>query len=310
MTRAALPDPGGIVARAGCWWQGEVLFHVAFVADGFERRGWYDLAEPPLLSTAMHAPGSSSSLECRFAIGATTCSPRMTARRLFDGGDEIYVSYWVRYSDDWVGSGRPYHPHEIHFLTDADEPYTGPSYTHLTLYVEQVDLIPRIALQDGANVDARCILLNDDSVRGCNGGALADFPFGENRSVAACNGLRGPVALRDCYNLGGDQWYSSRAWTATGPLLAPGQERDGWHHVEVYVDMNSVQDGAGRTDGALRMWVDGTSALSVDSVLLRTGEHPDLRFNQILIAPYIGDGSPVAQTMWIDELTVARGRKP
>jgi hypothetical protein len=33
-----------------------------------------------------------------------------------------------------------------------------------------------------------------------------------------------------------------------------------------------------------------------------------MRFNQFLIAPYIGDGSPIDQTMWVDEMTVADAR--
>jgi len=33
-----------------------------------------------------------------------------------------------------------------------------------------------------------------------------------------------------------------------------------------------------------------------------------MRFNQFIIAPYIGDGSPVDQTMWVDNLTVATSR--
>ena len=41
---------------------------------------------------------------------------------------------------------------------------------------------------------------------------------------------------------------------------------------------------------------------------MRTGENPDMKFNQFLIAPYIGDGSPVEQTMWIDNLTVSTHR--
>jgi hypothetical protein len=30
-----------------------------------------------------------------------------------------------------------------------------------------------------------------------------------------------------------------------------------------------------------------------------------MRFNQFVVGPYIGDGSPVAQTFWIDDLLVA-----
>jgi hypothetical protein len=43
-------------------------------------------------------------------------------------------------------------------------------------------------------------------------------------------------------------------------------------------------------------------------VLLRTGANASMQFNQFVIAPYIGDGSPVAQSMWIDDLTVGAGR--
>src|SRR3989449_8148514 len=44
----------------------------------------------------------------------------------------VYLSYWVKYSANWVGSGQPYHPHEFLFLTNEDGAYIGPSATHLT----------------------------------------------------------------------------------------------------------------------------------------------------------------------------------
>jgi hypothetical protein len=37
-----------------------------------------------------------------------------------------------------------------------------------------------------------------------------------------------------------------------------------------------------------------------------TAANADLLFNQLLIAPYIGDGSPLRQTMWIDDPRVLR----
>lgn len=33
-----------------------------------------------------------------------------------------------------------------------------------------------------------------------------------------------------------------------------------------------------------------------------------MKFNQLMIAPYTGDGSPVSQTMWVDELTIATSK--
>jgi hypothetical protein len=35
-----------------------------------------------------------------------------------------------------------------------------------------------------------------------------------------------------------------------------------------------------------------------------------MQFDQLVIAPYIGDGSPISQGLWIDDLTVATGPPP
>ena len=39
-----------------------------------------------------------------------------------------------------------------------------------------------------------------------------------------------------------------------------------------------------------------------------TGARPTIQFHQFLIAAYIGDGSPVDQYMWVDDLTIATGK--
>lgn len=300
---------GTIERRVAQPWKGAVLFTEPFDDADVGARGWYDM-DAFRTTAAVHAPGSAGAFECRFAPGASECAGGVPGRRLFDGVEELYISYWVRYSDDWVGSGRPYHPHEIHVMTNLDDRWAGPSWTHLTLYIEQLDLAGQVAIQDGRNVDGRCILRNDDVPVGCNGGPFASFAFGEDRSVAACNGLVGPVQLRDCYSLGGGSWYSARAWRAAVPTLGAASGTGGWHFVETYVRLNRVEAGTGIADGAIHYAVDGVPLLELEGVLLRTGRHADMRFNQLLIAPYMGDGSPVAQTMWLDELTVAHGRRP
>jgi hypothetical protein len=45
-------------------------------------------------------------------------------------------------------------------------------------------------------------------------------------------------------------------------------------------------------------------------IMYRTGAHPTIQFNQFLIAPYIGVGSPVDQSMFIDNLRLATSRIP
>jgi len=61
-------------------------------------------------------------------------------------------------------------------------------------------------------------------------------------------------------------------------------------------------------DGVVAYWYDGNPVFSHADVVLRTGVHPGMAFNQLLVAPYIGDGSPADQTYWIDDLLVATGR--
>lgn len=299
------PPPPPPADSGGAAWRGDLLFAEAFDDASLAGRGWYDV-DQPRISTTEHAPGSSASFECRYPAGATECAGGVPGRRLFDGVEELYVSYWVKYGDGWIGSGRPYHPHELQFMTTEDDQWVGPAYTRLTLYVEQVGGRPRVALQDGVNVNPDCILRNDDGILGCSGYTISTFPFGEAKSVAACNGLVGPIEGRDCYSPGSGRWYSARWWA--GPSVLDGGS--GWHFVESYVRLNSVTDGHGDADGEIRHWVDGNATLTVQGVLLRTGRHPSMLLNQLLFAPYIGDGSPVDQTVWYDELTVARGKRP
>jgi hypothetical protein len=78
--------------------------------------------------------------------------------------------------------------------------------------------------------------------------------------------------------------------------------------LEAYFQLNSIQNGKGVVDGIVRYWVDGQIVIEHTNVLLRTGAHASMQFNQFLIAPYIGVGSPVDQTMWVDNLTVATAK--
>jgi hypothetical protein len=104
----------------------------------------------------------------------------------------------------------------------------------------------------------------------------------------------------------GKTWRSAQV--VFQPTPGPGYKGD-WHHVEVHFKLNTIQNGIGQLDGSAQYWFDGTLVIDRQNVLLRTGAHPTMKFNQFLLAPYIGDGSPVAQTMWLDDLVV-RSAKP
>jgi hypothetical protein len=73
--------------------------------------------------------------------------------------------------------------------------------------------------------------------------------------------------------------------------------------------MNSIQDGIGVPDGVMRYWFNGELIMNYSDILYKTGANFDMKFNQFIIAPYIGDGSPVLQYMWIDDLIVGTSRE-
>ncbi len=289
---------------------GTLLFSESFEDTSFNARGWYDGAAAPTLSTDVPTGGGTRSYEARFAMGATNAPT--PARHQFTGSERVFIRMWLKFSPNWVGSGVAYHPHMFHLTTNKDGMYIGPANSHMTTYLEVVGLRPMLALQDARNVDTACILRNNDTFVGCNGN-FSTYVFTENRSVAACNGLRGDVDGRDCFDNGGGNWYSARYWRTPSDWFSntagPRYKAD-WHRFEAYYQMNTIQNGVGQTDGKLRLWIDGEKVLSYDRILFRTNENADMVFNQFLMLPYIGPGSPVAQSYFVDELRVATGLIP
>jgi hypothetical protein len=287
---------------------GTVIFEETFENADFASRGWYDGSQGTL-STAEHAPGSGSSFECAFAPGASACTGGKPARHPVTPTPSVYMRFWLKFSDNWVGSGKPYHPHMFHFITNEDDQWVGPSHTHLTTYTEVVGGKALLALQDSRNVDLNCILRNNDSFVGCNGD-FDTYMFTEDRSACACNGIAGDLDGRDCFPNGDGTWYSSRSWASDGAFTdaAGPNAKNAWHLVEVYFELNTIENGIGLPNGKIRWVQDGVTLIKRDGVLLRTGVHEGMMFNQFAMLPYIGDGSPVDQRFWVDDLLVATAR--
>jgi len=283
-----------------------ILIFEDFETGDFTAKGWYD-GFPDQRTTAEYKNGSHA-YAGHFTPGATSSG---AGRHLFTPTDKVYISYWVKYSANYIGSGVAYHPHEWNILTNVDWEYQGPADTYLTTYVEQNAGRPILALQDSKNVDPNCILLNNNSFVGCNGD-FSSYPFDENRSACSCNGLLGYVDRRDCFSSAGSShgYYSSRAWAADSIYFrnAPGPYyKNDWHFIEAYFELNTIESGIGIPNGKIRYWYDGQTLISSDSILMRTGAHPEMKFNQLFYGGYIGVGSPIDQTWWIDDLTVANG---
>lgn len=86
---------------------------------------------------------------------------------------------------------------------------------------------------------------------------------------------------------------------------------DKWHCIEALFQLNTLDLKADKpnADGIVRGWVDGKLVVDQTEVVLRSTDFPKMKFNQFLQMPYFGPGLlPHAQTLWIDELTVATKR--
>jgi hypothetical protein len=275
-----------------------IFFTESFDDAGVAARGWFDNTTFTL--TTVERVSGSGSLELRFPLGATVPTFGGTARILFPETEAVYVGYWVKYSANWVGSGRTFHPHEFYLLTNEDDIWVGPSFTHLTAYIEhnyQNGVIPRLATQDAMNIDQGRIGVDLTGVT-------------ENRATAGCNG-NGDGHPTDCYDQGDGTHNNGKAFDAGQPALSdePGLRfQNEWHFVEAYFRLNSIQGGIGQSDGVAQYWLDGVLLIDTQDVLFRTGAYPAMAFRELLIGPYIGDGSPVDQSMWVDDLRVGDGR--
>lgn len=274
-----------------------VLFQDGSENSDFASRGWYDFGA--WVQTTSQAHSGTGALEMRFNQGAQQ-PVGGGGRHLFDETESLYFGYWVKYSTNWVGSGDAYNPHEFLFLTNADDVYAGPAWTGLTVYVEHVHQgggnVPTVRASDRRNIDQSRINQDLSAIT-------------EERGANGCNGNTDGHSTA-CWDVGGGTYWNEKTWSASQPYFldspGPGYKGD-WHFVETYVRLNSLQ-GVALTDGVVQYWSDGQLVLAHQDVLLRTGASPTMRFNQLLIGLWISDGSPVGQTMWIDDLTIGTAR--
>jgi uncharacterized protein YjdB len=281
---------------------GTLLFEEDFENSNLASRGWYDNTGA-VLSTTEHIAGSTSSAQYRFLAGATTPTNGNSQRHKFTPSNSFYVSYYVKYSANWVGSNQLYHPHEFYAMSTLDGDWDGPSNGYMVVYIEQNYQnggIPRLTVQDNKSVNATY-------------GPLPHNLVGvtEDRSTSGCNGMAESNMFSECFDAGG-YWYNSKQ--LLGPVVFqpnPGAGyKNNWNFVEAYFQLNTIVNGIGQADGVMQYWFNGTLVIDRHDILFRTGAHPTLQFNQFLIAPYIGDGSPVDQSMFIDNLRLATSRIP
>jgi hypothetical protein len=191
----------------------------------------------------------------------------------------------------------------MYAMSNLDGDYDGPSENYLTVYLEhnyQNGGKPLMAMQDNKAVNY----------------SYGPLPYNlvgvtENRSTAGCNGTAETNIITECFDFG-SYWYNSKQ--LYGPVVfqpnpGPGYKNN-WNFVEAYYQLNTIVGGIGQKDGVMQYWFNGTLIIDRHDILFRTGQRPTLQFNQFLIAPYIGDGSPVDQSIFIDNLRVGTARLP
>ncbi len=275
------------IAAASTGGGGELLLTEGSDDADFASRGWYDYASP-VIDTTIKRSGAAS-LKYQFNKGSNGPVGRV-GRQSISPTEALYLSFWIRFGSGWQGFGAN-SPHMVYFLTTENGDWDGLAWTKTTAYVE-VDgssngyHVPAVKLQDSANIDTA--YLNQSL---CSAS--------ENRGVNGCNGDCDGHGNGQCYNGGDGNYYNARAFSSASSY-APDTN---WHHVEAYFKMNTISGGRGQKDGLIKMWWDGALVVDKPGIIIRTGEHPTMKFNQIILAPY-GAASPIQQTFWIDDLEV------
>jgi len=277
------------------------LLSEGFDDGSFGARGWYDIVGGGgTIDTVVVAPGSSGSVNFHWNQAGTVPAGGYPGRRLFAASESVYVEFWMKLGTagvPWQGSGVAYHPHLLLLLTDANGDFDGYAWTYLTCYIEPNSFTPRVGIQDGQRMHTTTPYPQTISP-GLLGGAA-------NHSVAGGNGGQLQTDpdpdLVDWYSIGGGDYANATLWDSPSANFA----NNAWHRFAAYFAMNSISGGVPQANGVIRCWVDGLRVVNHANVYLRTAQYATQKFNQLALLPYIGDGSPIAQDMWIDSLTVA-----
>ena len=281
---------------------GTLLFSEGFESGSLTSAGWFDDETVPITADARPGSTGSNSVVLAWADSASSPTGVGAARMDFTPSNSVYLSYWVKHSTNWVGSGQTYHPHMMHFLTTADDHWIGPSVTHLTTYDElsyQVGLggmVYRMVLSDALNIDTSNLGVDLTAIT-------------EDRSVCGYNGQPETGFNWDTYDNGGGD-YRNDKWLDTASQVITDANKNDWHHIESFWRLNTIVGNVGQPDGVMQLWVDDVVQIDRNDVYLRTNKNPTMQFRTFVLAPFIGDGSPVAQSMWIDDIEVWTARPP
>src|SRR5262249_43135193 len=129
---------------------GRVLFSEGFDDARLVDRGWYDGKK---INIAQE--GALAGTGCiAFHWNADGTPDFSSSRHLFEPSETVYLRCYMKVSKGWDWSGKPFHPHCMHFMTTENDKWHGPAASHLTVYIEPWNGKLRMAAQDIQNAKA------------------------------------------------------------------------------------------------------------------------------------------------------------
>jgi hypothetical protein len=185
-----------------------------------------------------------------------------------------------------------------------DGDYAPPAENYLNTYFEflsdiggQYAIRPSVALQDALRTN-----ISYGIPTGPQPPIIDLTGVTENRSVNQCNTPPQLGVTGGCYLDGNNVWYSADVWKDPTVSISKGV----WHKIELHLKMNDIVNNVGVYNGIMKEWIDGALSINRSDVLFRTNQDANKKWAQIFLGPFIGDGSPIPQTMWFDELIIGQ----
>ncbi len=266
----------------------------SFENNSWTSRGWYDGTNSTGVTSGGH---SGNALKWTFRESDTRPAQFSVLRQSFTDTDEFLLEYYLKFDAGWRGSGKTYHPHFLHIISSEDSNYQGFARSNSNLYFEAV------AKQSSPFINYPVIAHQDMYRTNSSAGNVPNnlITTTENRSANHCNtpsSLSGATG-GNCYK-SGDGWYSANLWNSATVNIPAAT----WTKITVHIKHNTFTNGVGNFDGIMKLWVEDTLAISSTNVLYAAGAYEGAKWDKVALAPYIGDGSPIVQTMWIDELSL------
>jgi hypothetical protein len=162
----------GLAWRSPAWAMAAEPVQTLLFREGFDdsrllSRQWYDGDRFDI--SAMQPVAGPGCIEYAWRAGGTTPYSSSGIRRLFEPSETVHLRAYIRLSKGWGWSGRPYHPHLMHFMTTENQKYHGPAASHLTVYIEPCNGKLRLAAQDIQNKDQPHGLTQGPLLGGYNG---------------------------------------------------------------------------------------------------------------------------------------------